>query len=109
MTIKMKMMMIMMMMVMMMVIMMVMMVMMVVMVMMMVMMVIVGDFLDANLSISTAAAGEVSLAEGEGVLHCVVPEVNFFRYWCYLLCHTACVYIQVLLVQPKELTASSVH
>ena len=60
--------------------------------------------MDANLSISTAAAGEVSLAEGEGVLHCVGPEVSFFRYWWYILGHTASVFIQVL-----ELTASSVH
>ena len=29
---------------------------------------------DANLSISTAAAGKVSLVEREGVLHCAVPE-----------------------------------
>ena len=65
--------------------------------------------MDANLSISTAAAGEVSLAEGEGVLHCVGPEVSFFRYWWYILGHTACVYLQVLLVQPKELAASTVH
>ena len=64
--------------------------------------------MDANLSISTAAAGEVSLAEGEGVLHCVGPEVSFFRYWWYILGHTVSVYIQDLLVQPKELTASSV-
>merc|ERR1719500_511938 len=74
-------------------VMMVMRVMMVVMVMMMVMLVIVGDFLDANLSISTAAAGEVSLAEGEGVLHCVGPEVSFFRYWWYIYTgsHSLCV------------------
>ena len=29
---------------------------------------------DVHLSISTAAAGKVSLVEREGVLHCVVPE-----------------------------------
>ena len=29
---------------------------------------------DVHLSISTAAAGKVSLVEREGVLHCAVPE-----------------------------------
>ena len=59
-----------------------------------VMMIPMKDEKDGYLSISTAAACEVGLEKGEGVLNCAVP--GFFLAICvYIVCN-CCIHVYIL-------------